>query len=235
MTDYRHDLVLANINGDAFNHYNVSFRRVAEHDIVHLNVHIICFITVLLWLQLSLVLHFAFRDYEQSDFIAGSEYLEDILNVVCDCASVVHHLTNVKHYSCHLTYGEIELLVSLCNEVNDGEGTQMIHSLVAKEVNRPVVAPGTPNLKHTLVNRSKAQKGHLLVGEGLDGADVRDGLATYGTHLASLLLQANKEYGQVVSAPPMDNNLRCDPADHYREQPRVIGGCKNDTSEADAG
>ena len=107
--------------------------------------------------------HYALRDNEQSDLVAGPEHLEDILNIICDRTSVVHHRTNVKHHCCHLSYGEIKLLVSPSDEVDDAESTQVVHRLVTKEVNSPIVASGAPNLKYTLVDRSKAQKSHLLV------------------------------------------------------------------------
>ena len=75
-----------------------------------------------------------------------------MLKVIGNSSSVVHNGANIKHHSRYFAYGEIELLVRSRDEVDDGESAQMVHALVAKEVDGPVVAASTSIFKDALID-----------------------------------------------------------------------------------
>lgn len=94
-----HDLVLFNFNRDALNHFHVTFGGIVELDIFKLhrtfsrrrNLTLICPLN-----NITLKENLVWCDYHLGDIVSGAKHFCNLLNVVCERASIHDNCTTVE-------------------------------------------------------------------------------------------------------------------------------------------
>ena len=190
MTDKGDDLVLGYINSDTVKNLDVFLGGVGKLHIFKLNATVLfsalgplsAFKQNLVW-----------SDDKKRDLVGGAKDLGDSLDIVSNGTSIVHNCAGVKQNGGDFTNGELEVLVSAADSVNDGDISKELKGAEGKEEERPEVTLGAAILKNILACDGEPERSVLLISEGLDSTDVRDGLSGDVAHLTLRLLIANGE------------------------------------------